>query len=416
MEEIAGRSRSGYAKRYARRINTMSEIPPLAGIKVVDFTRYLAGPFCTQILGDYGADVIKIEPVEGARGEMGGDTGKDTYFFMSTNRSKKSVRISARKPEGRAVLMRMLDSADVVVDNFRPGIMEAMGFGYEALAARNPRIIACAISGFGADGPMRDYPGFDQIAQGFSGLMSVTGTNESGPIRVGIAICDLLGGIFAAQGVLLALQARNRTGRGQKVETSLLEAIVSVLSWSAGIYFDTGKPPGPAGNHHPLSAPHGVFQAADRPFNIAVGNEAMWRTFVRVIGRPELGEDPRFDRLGRRVKNRDDLTAEVNRALAGHPARHWMDLFNQNGIPSGPILSMEEMFQHPQIAARQMMLTLPHPVHGEIKTTGLGVKLSATPGKVSRPPLAGEHTDEILAEYGFTAEELRKLREAKAIL
>jgi len=394
----------------------MSEIPPLAGIKVVDFTRYLAGPFCTQILGDYGAEVIKIEPVEGARGEMGGDTGKDTYFFMSTNRSKKSVRISARKPEGRAVLMRMLDSADVVVDNFRPGIMEAMGFGYEALAARNPGIIACAISGFGADGPMRDYPGFDQIAQGFSGLMSVTGTNESGPIRVGIAICDLLGGIFAAQGILLALQARNRTGRGQKVETSLLEAIVSVLSWSAGIYFDTGKPPGPAGNHHPLSAPHGVFQAADRPFNIAVGNEAMWRTFVRVIDRPELGEDPRFDRLGRRVKNRDELTAEINRALAGHPARHWMDLFNRNGIPSGPILSMEEMFQHPQIAARQMMLTLPHPVHGEIKTTGLGVKLSATPGRISRPPLAGEHTDEILAEYGFTAGELRKLREAKAIL
>ena len=394
----------------------MPELPPLAGIKVIDFTRYLAGPFCTQILGDYGAEVIKIEPVEGARGEMGGDAGKDTYFFMSTNRSKKSVRVSTKTPEGRAVLTRLLDSADVVVDNFRPGVMEAMGLGYEALAARNQRIIACSISGFGADGPMRDYPGFDQIAQGFSGLMSVTGTKESGPIRVGIAICDLLGGIFAAQGILLALQARHRSGRGQKVETSLLEAIVSVLSWSAGIYFDTGKPPGPAGNHHPLSAPHGVFQAADRPFNIAVGNEAMWRTFVKVIGRPELTEDPRFDRLGRRVKNRDELTAEVNGALAGYPASYWMDLFNQNGIPSGPILSMEEMFRHPQIAARQMMLSLPHPAHGEIKTTGLGVKLGETPGKISRPPLVGEHTDEVLADYGFTSDELRKLREAKAIL
>lgn len=393
----------------------MSELPPLAGIKVIDFTRYLAGPFCTQILGDYGADVIKVEPVEGARAEMGGNPEKDTYFFMSTNRSKKSVRISTKKPEGRVVLARMLDAADIVVDNFRPGVMEAMGFGYDALSARNPRIIACSISGFGADGPMRDYPGFDQIAQGFSGLMSVTGTTRSGPIRVGIAICDLLGGIFAAQGILLGLQARHRTGRGQKVETSLLEAIVSVLSWSAGIYFDTGKPPGPAGNHHPLSAPHGVFQASDRPFNIAVGNEAMWRTFVGVIGRPELADDPRFDRLGRRVKNRDELTAEINRALANNPAEHWMDLFNQNGIPSGPILSMDEMFRHPQIAARRMLLTLPHPVHGEIKTTGLGVKLADTPGKISRPPLVGEHTDEVLAEYGFTADEIAKMRETKVI-
>ncbi|HJU28626.1 MAG TPA: CoA transferase, partial [Candidatus Binataceae bacterium] len=381
----------------------------------VDFTRYLAGPFCTQILGDYGADVVKIEPVDGARAEMGGGADKDTYFFMSTNRSKKSARISTKSPEGRAALARMLASADVVVDNFRPGVMEAMGFGYEALAARNAKIIVCSISGFGADGPMRDYPGFDQIAQGFSGLMSVTGTKESGPVRVGIAICDLLGGIFAAQGILLALQARHRTGRGQKVETSLLEAIVSVLSWSAGIYFDTGKAPGPAGNHHPLSSPHGVFQAADRPFNIAVGNEAMWRTFVGVIARAELADDPRFDRLGRRVKNRDELTAEINRALAAHPADYWIDLFNRNGIPSGPILSMDEMFRHPQIAARSMMLTLPHPVHGEIKTTGLAVKLSETPGRISRPPLAGEQTDQVLAEYGFSAEEIANLRAVKAI-
>ena len=259
----------------------MPNAGPLDGIKVVDFTRYLAGPFCTQILGDYGAEVLKIEPVEGARGELGGYSGKDSYFFMSTNRSKKSVQISTRSAEGRGVIQRLIDDADVVIDNFRPGVIEALGFGYEAVAARNPRIIACSVSGFGSNGPMRDYPGFDQIAQGFLGLMSVTGTAESGPTRVGIAICDLLGGIFAAQGILLALEARHRTGRGQKVETSLIEAIISTLSWSAGIYFDTGKTPGPAGNNHPLSSPHGVFQAADRPFNIAVGNDAMWRTFVR---------------------------------------------------------------------------------------------------------------------------------------
>ena len=226
----------------------MSEAPPLAGIKVIDLTRYLAGPFCTQILGDYGAEIIKVEPVEGARADLGKYSGKDNYFFLSSNRSKKSVQIDTKNARGREVLMRLLEAADVLVDNFRPGVIEAMGFGYEALSARNPRIITCSISGFGSTGPLRDYPGFDQIAQGMSGLMSVTGTAESGPTRVGIAICDLLGGIFSAQGILLALEARHRTGRGQRVETSLLESIVSILSWSAGIYFDTGRTPGPAGN------------------------------------------------------------------------------------------------------------------------------------------------------------------------
>ena len=286
----------------------MAEAPPLDGIKVIDLTRYLAGPFCTQILGDYGAEIIKVEPVEGARAEMGKYSGKDSYFFLSSNRSKKSVQLDFKKPQGREVLLRLLDSADVMVDNFRPGVIEAMGFGYEALAKRNRKIITCSISGFGSTGPLRDYPGFDQIAQGMSGLMSVTGTAESGPTRVGIAICDLLGGIFSAQGILLALEARHRTGRGQKVETSLLESIVSILSWSAGIYFDTGRTPGPAGNHHPLSSPHGVFKAADRPFNIAVGNEAMWRKFVGVIGRPELASDERFTGTGHRIKNRAALT------------------------------------------------------------------------------------------------------------
>jgi crotonobetainyl-CoA:carnitine CoA-transferase CaiB-like acyl-CoA transferase len=393
----------------------MPNAGPLYGIKVVDFTRYLAGPFCTQILGDYGAEVLKIEPVEGARGELGGYSGKDTYFFMSTNRSKKSVQISTRSAEGRGVIQRLIDGADVVIDNFRPGVIEALGFGYEAIAARNPRIIACSVSGFGSNGPMRDNPGFDQIAQGFSGLMSVTGTAESGPTRVGIAICDLLGGIFAAQGILLALEARHRTGRGQKVETSLIEAIISTLSWSAGIYFDTGKTPGPAGNNHPLSSPHGVFRAADRPFNIAVGNDAMWRTFVQVIGRPELANDSRFTGPGPRLRNRDELTAEINRALADHPAQYWIDLFNQKGIPSGPILTVEEMFNHPQVAAREMLLRMAHPARGEFLTTGLGVKLEDTPGKVTRPPLLGEHTQEVLLAHGYTIEDLQRLRTAKAI-
>jgi crotonobetainyl-CoA:carnitine CoA-transferase CaiB-like acyl-CoA transferase len=393
----------------------MPDVPPLAGITIVDLTRYLAGPFCTQILGDYGAEVIKVEPVKGARAEMGGYTGTDSYFFMSTNRSKKSVQIDLRQPAGRDVMLRLADQADVVIDNFRPGVMEEMGLGYEALSARNPRIIGCSISGFGASGPMRDTPGFDQIAQGFSGLMSVTGTEESGPTRVGIAICDLLGGIFAAQGILLALQARHRSGRGQRVETSLLEAIVGVLTWSAGIYFDTGRTPGPAGNHHPLAAPHGVHAASDRPFNIACGNETMWHALAEAVERPELKDDPRFSSLGRRIKHRAALTAELNRALASDTAEHWIGLLNRAGIPSGPIMTIEEMFNHPQIAAREMLLRLAHPVRGEIMTTGLGVKLSETPGRVTRPPLVGEHTAEVLGARGFSDEELARLREVGAI-
>jgi crotonobetainyl-CoA:carnitine CoA-transferase CaiB-like acyl-CoA transferase len=393
----------------------MSEPPPLSGIKVVDLTRYLAGPFCTQILGDYGAEIIKVEPVENPRSELGGGSARDSYFFLSCNRSKKSVRLATKKPSGQEVLLRLIDQADVLVDNFRPGVMKALGLDYDSVAARNPRIITCSISGFGSSGPLRDFPGFDQIAQGMSGLMSVTGTVESGPTRVGIAICDLLGGIFSAQGILLALEARHRSGRGQRVETSLLESIVSILSWSAGIYFDTGHTPGPAGNHHPLSSPHGVFHASDRPFNIAVGNEAMWRKFVKIIGRPELADDDRFRSAGARLKNRGALTAEIDRALKSNTAVYWIDLFNREGIPSGAILTVEEMFKHPQSAAREMLLKMPHPVIGEFLTTGLAVKLADTPGKVTRPPLPGEHTDEVLLAHGYSADDLARLRGEGAI-
>jgi crotonobetainyl-CoA:carnitine CoA-transferase CaiB-like acyl-CoA transferase len=386
------------------------QAPPLKGIKVVDLTRYLAGPFCTQILGDYGAEIFKIEAVENPRGEMGESKGRDNYFFLSANRSKKSLRVAIKKPEGREVLMRLVDAADIVVDNFRPGVMKALGLDYEELSARNPRIITCSISGFGSTGPLRDFPGFDQIAQGMSGLMSVTGTAESGPMRVGIAICDLLGGIFSAQGILLALEARHRIGRGQRVETSLLESIVSILTWSAGIYFETGKTPGPAGNHHPLSSPHGVFKASDRPFNIACGNEAMWKKFGVAIGRPELCADERFKGTGRRIKNRAALSEEINRALAPHPAEYWIELLNREGIPSGPILTIEEMFKHPQTAAREMILKLKHPELGEYLTTGLAAKLEATPGKITRPPLVGEHTYEVLAAHGYSADDLKRLR------
>ncbi|HKD65704.1 MAG TPA: CoA transferase [Candidatus Binataceae bacterium] len=383
---------------------------PLTGIKVIDLTRYLAGPFATQILGDYGAEVIKIEPPGDSRAQLGSGGGADNYFFLCTNRSKKSVVLDIKKPEGLKVLAQLVDSADVLIDNFRPGVVEEIGFGYDALSRRNPRIICCSISGFGSTGPLRDNPGFDQIAQGMSGLMSVTGTVESGPTRAGIAICDLLGGIFAVQGILLALEVRHRTGRGQRVETSLLESIVSILSWSAGILFETGKSPVPAGNHHPLVSPHGTFQAADRPFNISVGNPAMWKKFVALIGRPQLDKDERFQGVRRRVKNRPALTAEVNAALAAHPADYWIAELNKAGIPSGPILTMEEVFAHPQIAAREMLLKIAHPKLGTFLTTGLAAKLAESPGRIRRPPLFGEHTDEVLAANGFSPDQRSRLR------
>ena len=389
--------------------------PPLTGIEVIDLTHYLAGPFATQILGDYGAEVIKIEAPGDSRAQLGSGGGADNYFFLCTNRSKKSVVLDIRNEEGRRVLSRLVDSADVLIDNFRPGVVERMGFGYETVSSRNPRIICCSISGFGSTGPMRDNPGFDQIAQGMSGLMSVTGTPESGPTRMGIAICDLLGGIFAVQGILLALETRHRTGRGQKVETSLLESIVSVLSWSAGIYFETGKNPVPSGNHHPLVSPHGTFQAADRPFNISVGNPTMWKKFAALIGRPELETDDRFQGVRRRVKNRAALTAEVNAALAAHPAAYWIDELNRAGIPAGPILTLEELFAHPQIAAREMLLRIPHPTLGTYLTTGLAAKLAASPGHITRPPLFGEHTDEVLAAHGIGPDERTRLRGAGII-
>jgi len=388
----------------------MTDAPPLSGIRVIDLTRYLAGPFATQILGDYGAEIIKVEPPQGARGHLSTLEGKDDYFFLSANRSKKSIALAIKHPEGRAVLQRLIDTADVLIDNFRPGVIDAMGFGYDAVSKRNPRIICCGISGFGGSGPMRDNAGFDQIAQGMSGLMSVTGTRDSGPTRLGIAICDLLAGIFAAQGILLALEARHRSGRGQRVETSLLESIVSVLTWSAGIFFQTGKSPEPQGNHHPLSSPHGTFRTADRPINIAVGNETMWRSFVQIIERPEMAQDERFRSLAYRLKNRDLLTAEIERVLSARDADYWIEQFNRVGIPCGPILTVEEMFAHPQIAAREMLLKLPHPALGDFLTTGLAAKLFDTPGRVTRPPLLGEHTDEVLAAHGYGAAEIERMR------
>jgi CoA:oxalate CoA-transferase len=388
---------------------------PLRGVRVLDLTRYLAGPFASMLLADYGADVIKVESRKGREFRFPGSE-RDSYFFLSSNRGKRSLTLDIKSSAGRELLLRLLPRFDVLIENFRPDVMEHLGLGAAMLTERFPRLIYCGISGFGAEGPYRDRPGFDQIAQGMSGFMSLTGTAESGPTRAGLAIADLLAGIFAAQGVQLALLARQRTGRGQIVHTSLLEAMIGVLSWGAGMYFETGAAPGPAGQHHPLSSPYGRFRARDGYLNIAAGNDDMWRKLAGVLARPQWVDDPRFTNAFVRIQNRDALSKEIEAALAGGDVAEWVQRINTAGVPCGPVLDIEQVFADPQVLARDMFVQLPHPEVETFKTTGLPVKLSHTPGRIARrPPLLGEHTDEVLRECGITDTEIARLREQGVI-
>ena len=383
---------------------------PLDGIRVLDLTRYLAGPYATMLLADYGADVVKVESPKGREFRPPGSK-RDSYFFLSANRGKRSLALDLRSDAGRESFLRLVPRFDVVIENFRPGVMERLGLGADRLRALAPRLVYCGISGFGASGPYRDRPGFDQIAQGMSGFMSLTGTEASGPTRAGIAIGDVLGGIFAAHGIQLALLARERSGQGQVVETSLLESMIGVLTWGAGMFFERGVTPGPAGQHHPLSAPYGRFRAADGYLNIAAGNEAMWRKLAEALGRPEWKDDARFTGPVERLANREALTAAIEARLSEEPVSHWVEQLNAAGVPCGPVLDIGQVFSDPQVLAREMLVELPHPEVGTFRTTGLPVKLHDTPGAIEkRPPLLGEHSDEVLAEV-MAEDEVAALRD-----
>ena len=388
---------------------------PLQGIRVVDLTRYLAGPFCTMLLADYGADVIRVEHPAGREFRPPG-AARDSYFFLSANRGKRSVALDLKHAKGAAALERLIAGSDVLVENFRPGVLERLGFAPDRLLEAYPRLVIARVSGFGQDGPYAGRPGFDQIAQGMSGLMHLTGTEASGPTRSGIAISDLLGGIFTAQGIQLALLARERSGRGQVVASSLLEATLSVLTWGAGMYFERDADPGPSGQHHPLSSPYGRFRASDGYLNIAAGNEEMWRRLAHALDRPAWLDDPRFADAGARVRHRDALTDEIERVLAEGDVAHWVEVINAGQVPCGPVLSIEEVFRDPQVLARRMLVELPHPEVGTFRTTGLPVELSDTPGAIERrPPLHGEHGREVLEEAGLSADEIHALTEAGAL-
>jgi crotonobetainyl-CoA:carnitine CoA-transferase CaiB-like acyl-CoA transferase len=403
-----------------------TEDMPLSGIRVLDLGRHLAGPTCAQWLGDLGADVIKIEnPVHGEDGRASGPPFFDAHgpapegesaFFLSANRNKRSLALDVKQPEGQEIFRKLAATADVVIENFRPGVMDALGIGYERISDTNPRIIYCALSGFGADGPSATRPGLDNIIQGVSGLMSVTGFEGGEPVRVGIPVADLFTGIIGAYGILAALMARERTGRGQRVETSLLESMVGVLGFQAVRYLNGAGVPPPAGNYHPINAPYGAYKTKDGWVIIGATGEKRWTKFCEVIGAPEFLGDPRFATNGGRFAHRDELAVLIGQKLQAHTSDEWEEILNDNGIPCGPIYTMAQSLEHPQVRHREMVVELPHPTLGSARLLGLPVKLSDTPLHIRRhPPLFAEHTDEILRELGLADDELADLRERGVI-
>jgi CoA:oxalate CoA-transferase len=392
---------------------------PLDGIRVLDLTRFLAGPYCTQELGDFGADVIKVEPLDGDGTRyqtLRPDLLGNSYFFAAANRNKRSVTIDVRKEGGREIVLRLARRADVFVENFRPGVMDRLGLGEEGLRKLNPRLIYCSITGFGSTGPYTARPGFDQVGQGMSGFMSITGQEPAGPTRAGIALADLVCATTACRGILLALLARERTGKGQGVRVAIVDSMVALLTWSAGMYFETGTPPGVAGNHHPLSSPFGVYYAKDGPFNLAAGNERMWERLCEVLDRRDLLADPRFRTTNDRVAHRAALDSILNDAFKARTRAEWVTYLNDRGVASGPIYNLAEVFQDPQVRHQQMLLEMPHPVHGKVKVLGMPVKLSDTPGEFRLPPpLLGQHTEEVLREIGYAPETIAELRASGVI-
>lgn len=372
---------------------------PLSRYRVIDLTTVRSGPTCTKILADLGADVLRVE--------RPGDSGRDRVFFDQGDlqRNKKSLVLNLQHPKGVEILRALALRADVVVENYRPDVKHRLGIDYDSLSRENPRLVYASISGFGQSGPYRDRPGYDQIVQGMSGLMSLTGTEETAPLRIGIPIGDLLAGYFAALGILAALIERERSGQGQRVETSLLEALVGSLSFQAARYLNTAEVPPPVGNHHPLTAPMGVYRAKDGHLNLAVGNDDMWGRFCRALGLPELADDPRFTKAAARLKHRAAMDEILEAALAKKPATEWVELLNAAGVAGGPIYTLDQVFADPQVVQSGLVHELTHPLWGLHKVMGVPVHLHRTPARVTTAaPLPGAHTRLVLEQLGCSVD------------
>jgi formyl-CoA transferase len=373
---------------------------PLSRYKVLDLTRVRAGPTCVRQLADWGADVIKVEtPPDGKEGLGGSRDGSD---FQNLHRNKRSLTLNLKDPQGLEVFMKLVKDADVVVENYRADVKFRLGIDYDSLAKVNPRIILGSISGFGQDGPYRDRPGFDQIAQGMGGIMSITGEPGRGPMRAGIPIADLSAGMFCAQGILLALLEREQSGKGQWVQTSLLQAQIQMLDFQAARYLKEGEIPQSAGNDHPTSIPTGVFPTSDGHINIAVAGGPIYERFCHAIGHPEWITDERFDTAPKRSKNRKEMNAVIAEVTQHKPSQYWVELFEEKGVPCGPIYNMAEMFADPQVQHLEMATPVHHPRMGDFGVVNQAVRLSRTPHQIrTATPEQGEHTDAILSELGY---------------
>jgi len=397
-----------------------ADAAPLDGLLVLDFTRVLSGPYCTMLLADMGARVIKIE--QPGRGDDTRAWGPpflkgESAYFLSINRIKESLTLDLKHADAGRVLDRLLRQADVLVENFRPGSMERLGLGYESVARRCPRVVYCSISGFGQTGPRCAEPGYDAVIQGEAGLMSITGAADGPPFRLGVAIADIVSGMFATQGIAMALLARVRTGRGQRVDVGMLDATAALLTYQAGIYFATGVTPGRMGNRHPTIVPYETFQGSDGEFVVAVGNDEQWRRFCRIIGVAPLADDERFATNRARVSHYDELRPLLVERLRSRRRDEWVGDLKAAGVPCGSVREVAEVLEDPQLDARGMIETVDHVSAGAVRVLGVPIKLSDTPGAVrTAPPALGQHTDRILGEdAGLSADEIETLRSSKAI-
>ena len=383
---------------------------PLEGVVVLDLTQIMAGPVCTMLLADMGADVIKIEKPNGGDDtrRMGPPfTSGWASGFLALNRNKRSLALDLRGEDGRQVFMRLLEGANVVVENFRPGVMERLGLGYGDLAKRRPSLVYCSISGFGATGPYRNRGGFDLVAQGMSGLMSITGFPDSPPAKVGVPITDISAGTQAAFGVLCAYIHALKTGQGQAVDASLLEAGIAYTIWESALYFSEGEIPGPLGSAHRVSASYQALQTSDGYVNIGAATQSTWEQFCRAVGLDDLIEDERFRMPGDRKARERELAELLESTLSQKPTAYWLELLEQAGVVAGPIYNMEQVYQDPQVLARDMVIDLEDTELGKLRHIGVPVKLSETPGSVrNRAPGLGEHSREVLSDAGYSEEEI----------
>jgi crotonobetainyl-CoA:carnitine CoA-transferase CaiB-like acyl-CoA transferase len=383
---------------------------PLEGIRVVDLTAVLSGPLCTMMLGDAGADVIKVEPPGGDQVRTWGPPfwGDQGTEFLAVNRNKRSIVLDLKTPAGKQTLFRLCEQADVLVENYRRGVPERLGIDYETMRKVNPRLVYCSISGFGDSGPRRDQAAYDSVMQAFVGIMHMTGTPGGPPVRASVSVCDVSAALYANQGILLALAARERTGRGQRVEASLFESQIALMLFRAVGYFATGKAPsGKMGSASPHLAPYEVYPTADGDIMIAALNDGLYHKLAQALGLPALASDPRFTTNALRVKNRNELNVLLKARLAERTTREWSQVVTDAGVPCSGINTIADALNDPQTAARDMIMTLQHTSLGEIRVPGIPIKLSDTPGSGRRaPPLLGQHQAEVLQEFGLSAQEI----------